>query len=355
MNLKTNLSLSGLVLTILLAGPSHACTSFCMETGDGSLYATNCDLFIPGDGLVMVNPRGLAKDGFREDLEGKTDHWVARYGSITFNLAGREFAWGGMNEAGLVLSTMELMASELPEPDERMPYDSGALIQRVLDTCGSVQEAVETIAQTRLVDDGNSPAHFLITDPTGDCAAIEYIDGETVCFRGDTLPVKAMANMPYERAAKAYARGGARWWWSNPGQSAERVAAVTDRANNFDPGGDTPAVTYALDSLGMVAAPHTRWSIVFDMANREIWFRTDQSPTVKNLALSAFDFSCEGGLLFLDVNTSREGNVEEAFTSFDRQTNLQVFTTFCGRWGIEVDPDEVNGLMDHFDRFECTQ
>lgn len=353
MHLKSKLSLSSLVLTGLLAGSAHACTSFCMETGDGSLYATNCDLFIPGDGLIIVNPRGMAKDGFRADLEGNTDNWVARYGSIIFSLAGREFVWGGMNEAGLVLSTMELMASELPEPDERMPYDSGALIQHVLDTCGSVQEAIDTISQTRLEDDGNSPAHFLITDPSGDCAAIEYIGGETVVFTGDTLPIKAMANMPYERSAQAYARGGSRWWWSNPGQSAERVAAVTDRAKQFNPDGDTDAITYALDSLKIVAAPHTRWNIVFDMANREIWFRTDQSPTVKNLAFSAFNFSCDGGLLMLDVNTKLEGNVEAAFTPYDRQTNLQLFTTFLGRWGIETNPEGAESLMDHFDRFTC--
>ena len=238
--------MSGLALTGLLAGSAHACTSFGMETGDGSLYATNFDLFIPGDGMIIVNPRGVTKNGFRESLEGETDHWVSKYGSVIFSSAGREFANGGMNEAGLVLSTMELMASELPEPDERMPYDSGALIQHVLDTCGSVQEAVEAISRTRLVDDGNSPSHFLITDASGDCAAIEYIDGETVCFSGETLPIKAMANMPYERSAKAYERGGARWWWSNPGESAERVAAVTDRAKHFDPNGNTPAVAYAL-------------------------------------------------------------------------------------------------------------
>ena len=104
-----------------------------------------------------------------------------------------------------------------------------------------------------------------------------------------------------------------------------------------------------------MAAPHTRWNIVFDTANLEIWYRSDQSPTVKNLAFSAFDFSCEARLRMLDVNVQLEGNVESAFTPYDRQTNLEVFTTFCGRWGIEIDPVDAEGLMDHFDRFECVQ
>jgi choloylglycine hydrolase len=353
MHLRTLFGLIALPLTGLLVSSSHACTSFCMETADGPFYATNLDLLIPGDGLVMVNPRGLQKSGFRENLQGETDEWVTRYGSVTFNLAGREFAWGGMNEAGFVISTMELMASELPEPDNRMPYDSGALIQHVLDTCGSVPEAVETISGIRLVDDGNSPAHFLMLDASGNSAAIEYIDGETVCFTDDTLPVRAMANMPYERSAKAYALGGARWWWSNPGQSAERVAVVTDRATAFDPNGDSPAENYAFDSLLMAAAPHTRWSIVFDTANLQIWFRSERSPTIKHLSFSAFDFSCEAPLLMLDVNSRLEGRVDRAFAPYDREENLDAFATFCGRWGIEVDWEGAEEIMDHFDQFEC--
>ena len=41
------------------AGPSGACTSFCMETPDGPFYGTNLDLSFD-DGYLFVNPRGTS-------------------------------------------------------------------------------------------------------------------------------------------------------------------------------------------------------------------------------------------------------------------------------------------------------
>ena len=48
-----------------LAGSSWACTSFCLDTPDGPVFASNLDLFIPGDGIVFVNRRGMGKENNR--------------------------------------------------------------------------------------------------------------------------------------------------------------------------------------------------------------------------------------------------------------------------------------------------
>lgn len=73
----------------------------------------------------------------------------------------------------------------------------------------------------------------MFADAKGVSAVLEYRDGKLVVYTGKTLPVKAIANMPYGRAVEALERGGARWWWSNPGRSAERVATAAERAKNF--------------------------------------------------------------------------------------------------------------------------
>lgn len=338
----------------LLASASRACTTFCMDTPDGPVCATNLDLFIPGDGLVLVNQRGIAKKNTRPNIDGETTKWTSQYGSVTFCLAGREYPWSGMNEAGLVVCTMELRGTEYPEPDERTPFDSGRWMQYVLDTCGNVPEAIRVNAVARLMDDADSPCHFLIADAEGRCAAIEYLDGELVCHRGNVMKVKAMTNMRYDRALAALERGGPRWWWSNPGQSAERFAGAAWRMDNFDPGGDTKAVDYALETLtDVVAAPHTRWNIVYDISKREVTFRSVQSPNVKSFSFDAFDFSCDAPVLMLDVNAALKGNVEEAFSAYDSETNLRVFSTFCARWGIEVSDKDAQGIMELFDGFDC--
>jgi penicillin V acylase-like amidase (Ntn superfamily) len=277
-------ALFSLLLSYPLVGPSRACTSFCLDRPDGPVFAANLDLFNPGDGLVFVNRRGIAKKNIRQSTNGETARWISEYGSVTFNLAGRGFAWSGMNEAGLVVSSMEFKASEYPKPDERPPFDLGSWTQYVLDTCGSVQEAIRVASQVRLVCDGDSaPSHFFVADADGDCAGLEFLDGRLVCYTGEDLPIKAMTNMPYARALAAYKRGGPRWWWSNPGQSAERFAGAAARM-----------ASYALETLTkVVTAPHTKWNVIYDIARREVRFRSAASPTVKRLSLQAFDLSCE--------------------------------------------------------------
>ncbi|MBW2619148.1 MAG: hypothetical protein JRC92_09765, partial [Deltaproteobacteria bacterium] len=84
-----------LLLLYPLVGLSWACTSFCLDTPGGPVFGANLDLFIPGDGLVFVNRRGIAKEGRQLSTTGETAKWTSEYGSVTFSLAGREFAWSG--------------------------------------------------------------------------------------------------------------------------------------------------------------------------------------------------------------------------------------------------------------------
>jgi choloylglycine hydrolase len=344
-----------LLVVCVLNGPVHACTSFCMDTPDGPIFGTNLDLFIPGDGLVFVNRQGVEKETYLTNTAGERARWTSRYGSVTFSLAGREFAWGGMNEAGLVISTMQLRAGEYSKPDERPALLDGNWNQYMLDNFASVEEVIRADSAVT-VRDQSYPSHYLVADADGDCVAIEYIDGEFVYYTGDDLRVKAMTNMRYDRALEAYERGGPRWWWSNPGRSAERFAACQARIEDFDADRDTSAVNHAFGTLVYwVAAPHTKWNIVYDIAKREIYFRSDQSPTYKHISLSAFDFSCEAPELMLDVNAPLEGDVEEHFIPYDYEVSLNVFRTFCERYGIKVSEEGALDLTRFFEGFECTR
>lgn len=344
-----------MLLLVPLTRLASACTNFCLDTPEGPIFGCNLDLFFPGDGLVVINQRGIAKRGFQTSTNGKTAEWISRYGSVTFNLAGREFAFGGMNEAGLVVGSMELRASEFPEPDERVPLTVGTWAQYVLDTCARAVDVVRIDAEVR-IEDSTPPVHFLIADADGNCAAIEWMDGKLVAHTGKDLPVKAMSNMPYARALAAYQRGGPRWWWSNPGQSAERFAAAAARNESFDARHDTSAVRHVFTTLTRyVAAPHTQWNIVYDIPKREVWYRSVASPAVKHVSLGAFDLSCDAPVLMLDVNADLEGDVEPFFEPYDHDVNLAVFRTLCARYEIDVSADVAAGIMRHFEEFDCAR
>ncbi len=333
--------------------PAHACTSFCMDTPDGTVFGANLDLFIRADGFVFVNRRGVEKATYVPSASGERASWTSRYGSVTFSIAGKEHAWSGMNEAGLVLSSMELRAGKYPEPDHRPRLLDHNWGQYVLDNCATVAEVTGMDTVVTIGDYGYT-SHYLVVDAEGNCLAVEYIDGRFTYYTGDDIPVKAMSNMRYDQALAAYERGGPRWWWSNPGQSAERFAACKARSDAFDPACGTSAVDYAFETLlRYVAAPHTRWSVVYDIKAREIWFRSVQSPAIKHISMSSFEYSCDRPQLMLDMNSQLEGDVEGHFVPYDSELNHNLFRTFCGRWGIELSEQDARNATGFFDSFEC--
>ncbi len=340
------------VVCLALAGPaSHpaaACTSLCLDTSDGPIFGANLDLFI-GEGLVFVNRRGVVKEGYLASTTGEVANWASEYGSVTFNLPGREFAWGGMNEAGLTISTMWLTATGFPEVDERPPVVSGFWVQHHLDTCATVQEVVDADSLVRLTQDA---CHFLVADAQGNCATMEYLEGQLVCHTGEALPVKALTNIPYSVAFSCLEEGTTPE--EDPGRSVERFVDAAARLEGYSEENVASAEEYVLDALvNTISAPHTKWSIVFDIGKSEVLVRTAASPTVKRLSLDGFDFACEAAVLMLDVNADLEGNVDEHFEPYDHVRNLDVFTSFCDRWEIEVSAEAAEELTRYLEDFPC--
>lgn len=341
----------------MVAGPllelGNACTSFVQETPSGTILGANLDLQSPAQGIVAVNRRGIAKENLRQGIIGTTLKWVSAYGSISFNVAGRGFPWGGMNEAGLVVSGMRDMKSEYPEPDKRFPFDAGSYVQYLLDTCGSVKDVIHANRIIRPVADDYKPNHYLVADAAGNVGAFEFINGKLAVYQGRNLPVAAMANIPYSRSAWAYQHGGPKWWWSNPGQSAERVAIAAERIKSYNPAEDTTPMKHIFHTLSLVANPDTQWQVGYNIQKRKIWFRTNRNWAGKYLSFSDFDFSCGAPLVMLDIHTSKRGHIADAFTPYNHEQNLAVFEIMCARLGIHIPHADAINIMHTYEQFTC--
>ena len=137
-----------------VAGP--ACTSFRLDNGGYPIHGANLEHGHVYKGLLYVNRRNIAKEGLDPATTGEIARWTSRYGSLTFNLVGYEFPWGGMNEAGLSFSTMSLRESQSPAPDKRPPLQEPLYAQYLLDNCSTVEEVMAT-----------SPWFALASRPTG--------------------------------------------------------------------------------------------------------------------------------------------------------------------------------------------
>jgi choloylglycine hydrolase len=333
------------------AGPppiEGACTSFCLDTGGHTLFATNYDNQI-WEGLLFVNKRGVTKSGWEAGTGGRYARWTARYGSVTFNLAANQMVWAGMNEAGLALSTMWLGDTENPVPDERPGLVSPLWLQYQLDTCATIEEVMANDARVRIVD---TVDHYLICDRSGACTAVEFLEGRTVFHTGDNLPVAVLTNEGYRRSVGAWQAGRLE------GNALERFGLAADRLAGYRPADAASAVAYAFETLDRASGQATggsptQWSIVFDMQNLEVHFRTSRNPQVRWLDLADLDFACGTPIEMLDVHAPLSGDISGDLGHYTFKANLHQTLSFLAQWGSDISPLEVEVLERGLDSFSC--
>jgi choloylglycine hydrolase len=367
--------LSALLLAIVLTSAScgvpsqvrpsiiqGACTSFCLDNGGHAVFGTNYDNQI-WEGALFVNKRGVTKTGWEASTTDKYAQWTAKYGSVTFNLAGIQMAWAGMNEAGLTISTMWLGETRNPPPDARPPLISPLWVQYQLDTCATLEDVMANDARVRIAD---TVDHYLVCDRSGACAAVEFLEGETVFHTGDGMPVKVLTNHAYQKSVAAWR---ARQLRDN---ALERFGIAADHVTNFQPGetstADSRAIAYAFDILDRASGQATggsptRWRIVFDTENLRVHWRTDRNPQVRSVTFAKLDFTCGTPVQMLDVHsfgytqgegTPLSGDVSEGLGSYTFEANLQYTLNFLEKWErVALSPFKVEVLERGLTGFPC--
>ncbi len=173
-------------LNLLLSVSSEACTRIFWNDGSTKLVARTMDLFKSDEPEMWVNPRGLHRQN-RGDDNGL--QWISQYGSVTMTAFHEDFVTDGLNEHGLGVHVLALLATKYEPRDARPGVHYGLWTQYLLDTCRTVEEALEAHKHFQvvpvLVNDFEWPLHIALNDATGDSAIIEFINGEMKVYRGE--------------------------------------------------------------------------------------------------------------------------------------------------------------------------
>jgi choloylglycine hydrolase len=339
------------VIALALAGlfvseGLHACSTFCIHLGGRKFFGRNYDFEI-GDGMLMVNPAGLQKQGFRPG----GPRWTSRFGSVTFNQFGRDNPMGGMNEAALVVELMWLEETRYPDQDRRLPLGVLEWIQYQLDTAGTVGDVLKSHDTVRI--EGGAPLHYLVSDAYGRAAAVEFLDGKLVAHTDATLPVPVLTNSTYEEALSFLnARRG-----RVPGGSGsrERFARAANRLETLKRSAPEQSVRALFDVLADVAQENTRWSIVYDQTARAIHFRTDVHRPLRFIRMDGLSFACADGPRVLDLDTRLEGDVSAKLKPYSTAGNLAFITrTYAASSVTRRTPrTEVAAIAAHPDSAAC--
>ncbi|HEY1115662.1 MAG TPA: linear amide C-N hydrolase, partial [Chitinophagaceae bacterium] len=301
--------LLALLLLALYAPFGFACTTFLLSRDGKHYFGRNYD-WVTGNGVVLVNARGLQKESLEAE-KGVPLKWVAEFGSVTFNQYGRENPTGGMNEKGLVVELMWLQEARYPGTDSRPALDVLQWIQYQLDCSETVEDVIASDRLVRIASSGNAPLHYLVADAQGHAATIEFLDGRMVVHQGADLPYPVLTNTPYSEALKRTAPARQLSSHSFTDNSLGRFATACAMVSGFkDPATTDAPVDYAFSILGKVAqGDYTKWSIVYDISGRGIHFVTHDRRQRKSMALKDISFSCAVPLQAFPLEAAANGNI----------------------------------------------
>jgi len=303
----------------------NSCTTFCIHTDSELVFGKNYDWTI-SYGLVFVNKKDIEKTAFIS--KGTPAKWISKYGSVSFNQFGREFPSGGMNEAGLVIELMWLDDTKYPEPDER-PIVGGTLswIQYQLDNSATVEDVISSDKLVR-ISQNSVPIHYLIADKSGKCLSVEFLEGKMVYHTGETMMVKTLTNNTYEQSVEYLKRHegfGGNEPVKNDKGSLGRFVTACSMVNRYKPAEEKTAVDYGFEILKTVdQGDYTRWSIVYDIKNLTVYFRTSDNKKIKNISLGSIDFACGTDVKMIDINSDYEGNINNQMVNYTYDVNRKL-------------------------------
>lgn len=303
------------VLIVLIAASGFACTTLCFVEKGRALVGYNYDAWA-SEGLVLVNKRGTSKKGRVKESAS----WTAKYGSVTFNQFGRDEPSSGVNEKGLIVSSMWVDGAIYPPADQRPIIGPMRWIQYHLDNHASVAEVVTNAEMLRIAT--SFSVHYLFADASGDAAVIEFLNGKMVVYRGETLPVRALANSAYADSIAAFEAAKRTGEMPTSHGSLDRfVRGVMRASGEGDPIARGFAAMAAVASAGITS---TRWSIVYDLGVNVVYFRTDTNEKIRRFAVQSFDFSCRTPTKMFDVTAPGSGDVTSAFVDYSWAANRPV-------------------------------
>jgi choloylglycine hydrolase len=319
---------------------AEACTTVGMHYGQGAqeqrLVGKSYDWDIE-EAYIVTNKKGVRKEAliFTDDAEPLS--WTSRYNSISFNQYGRELPNSGMNETGLVIEVMVLDSSSYPRADERPLINESQMVQHVLDTAGSVPEALELFRAARMAP-VMVQLHYLICD-LRECAVVEYRSSREVIYQVRSLPYSALANHDYDQSS-AHLRqydgfGGTRPLPAASSESLRRFAIAASSAHRFAQQGSSDGVTDTFSVLKRVETSGTQWVIVYDQKERTISYKTRSAPQIRTIKAGTGSALLSGTcgdspVLMLPLHENARGDRTSAFKPYNKAENTRIVRRHLG-------------------------
>ena len=163
-----------------------------------------------------------------------------------------------------------------------------------------------------------------IADANGNAATIEFLKGKMVVHKGSSLPYSVLTNSIYEESVKtidkAKARKDSLQFTDNSLQRFSTACRLVKQLEQTII--NTPLVDYSFDILKQVAQKgFTKWSIVYDITNKKIHFKTADYQELKTIDMKHFDLSCAARAVSFNMNQNAKGDISKQFQAYSNELN----------------------------------
>lgn len=325
------LSLSCLLINF---ADTKACSTFKLQKEKHLIYGHNLnegDIGVPG--LIFINKRGIFKNGrtwseiTTKNKENPSSHcWISKYGSVTFNNFAKDFPDGGMNEVGLYIWEMNDQ-TEYPSNNKLPKLNQMNWMQYILDNFSTLDEAINSAYEFEIDGWG---WHFFIGDAQGNTAAVEFIDGKVVIHKNDEMPVPGLFNEPYKRELellKYYKGYGGKYEIDYNSPEVPRFAKTAKLISEFDP--SMNPIDYGFNMLKTIQVSDVpEWSILFDVKNMNVYFRTRLNPEIKSFSMNSVYFSNTSPTQILNLDIKKSGDVLNQFHQYTNQKMVDFYKDY---------------------------
>lgn len=304
---------------------ADACTRVVYAGDNVVATGRTLDWRTPIPTALRVFPRGENHMSFDDAKDNIT--WTSLYGSvmaISYDMGVSE----GMNEKGLAANVLYLPGSVYSYgegKETRKKMSTSVWPQYVLDNFATVDEAIAALSQDKFylyapeMPDGSAATlHMALSDATGNCAVIEYRDGNLEITQGTEYRV--LTNAPFYKQQLAV-----KDYWENVGgmhmlpgtnRSSDRFArasfysSLLPKTLNHRDGlaGVFGVIRNCAVPMGisMPDQPEistTQWFSLCDQTDKVYYFQLTQSPSVVWIDLTKVNLSKGAPQLTVSLTT----------------------------------------------------
>lgn len=206
--------LKGLPINVAYEIPNLACSMFYAQTPEnGYIIGRNLDNQTTDLAVVRTSPKdayssvsvvNLSFLGYNETYT--PDKLMDRINA----LATAYFPLDGVNEKGLAVGVLQLQAPATAQDNGNPDVGTTLAIRAMLDTCATVDEAIEFLESVDMFAAAKGCYHFQIGDATGKSVVVSYVDNKMVITEEENGFIAAtnfyLHEVPFEYEAQGMDR-----------------------------------------------------------------------------------------------------------------------------------------------------